>query len=452
MSLPTPAQRRASGRSLRSAVPRSSHAGWHPPDSRPDPVATLRATDAVRLSELLGLRYSRMSASPFTFLRGSASVMAADLATTAQSGLWVQACGDAHIGNFRLLGTPEREINLDINDFDETLPAPFEWDLKRLAASAVVVGRQNGFSPEVCSGAALAAARSYRLRMAEYARERPLEVWYSSIDSLTLQDVVRHAQIDAQQKRLAHRRINKARRKDNLRAFRRLTTTVDGTLRFRDDPPRLYHHPQDDDIVHRAMTSYRGTLPHHVQVLFDRFELVDYSVKVVGVGSVGTRCWAVLFDGGDARTPLVLQVKQAGRSVLEPHAKPAEQDHQGRRVVEGQRVIQAAGDIFLGWTSGAVEGVDYYVRQLWDMKGKVDTELMSGESLVLFAELCGWTLARAHARSGDPGAIHGYLGSGQGFDRAIARFAVDYADQTERDHERLCEAISRGDVPGADGS
>ena len=408
---------------------------------------SLRDDEAGRVPHLLGLRYSRMAASPWGFLRGSASLMASDLATTPQTGPRVQACGDAHIGNFRLLGTPERALNFDINDFDETLPAPFEWDLKRLAASAVVAGRQNGFSAGACREVAAAAARAYREHMAAFAIEGPLEVWYLGVDSTTLESVLARADIDASQRRLAHQRIRKARRKDNLKAFRRLTTRVKGNLQFRNDPPVLYHDHGDDEIVEHVLSSYRSTLPHHVRVLFDRFELVDYAVKVVGVGSVGTRCWAALFIGEEDQTPLVLQVKQADRSVLEPYARAAEQEHQGQRVVEGQRLIQAASDIFLGWTHDPVTDVDYYVRQLWDMKGKLDTQLMNERSLKLFAELSGWTLARAHARSGEPAEIHGYLGSGTAFDRAVTAFAVDYADQTELDHRRLREAVDSGELP-----
>jgi uncharacterized protein (DUF2252 family) len=395
------------------------------------------------------MRYSRMAASPFGFLRGSAAIMAADLARTPQSGLRVQACGDAHIGNFRLLGTPERRLNLDLNDFDETLPAPFEWDLKRLAASAVVAARQNGFSNVVSRGVAERAARTYRLRMAEYARKRTLDVWYSRIDRAALDETLRRAKLDASQHRLARQRVEKALGKDHLKAVRKLTTMVGGVPRLRDDPPVLYHTDLGAEVVRRAVDAYRNTLPNHIRVLFDRYELVDYAMKVVGVGSVGTRCWAVLFDGGGFENPLVLQVKQADRSVLEPYAGRSDYDHQGQRVVEGQRLIQAAGDSFLGWTYGSIDGVDYYVRQLWDMKGKMDTQVMDEESLPLFAELCGWALARAHARSGDPAGIRGYIGSGASFDRAVTSFAVAYADQTERDHQRLCVAVEKGELPGA---
>lgn len=448
MSRPSARERKASGRALRSATKRSRHAVWQPTDARRDPITTLRAAEPDRVAELLGLRYSRMATSPFGFLRGSASIMAADLATTAQSGLRVQACGDAHIGNFRLLGTPERKLNFDLNDFDETLPAPFEWDLKRLAASSVVAARQNGYSARVSRGVADQAARAYRVRMAEYAERRTLDVWYSKVDRVTLEQALQRAKLDATQHRLAQKGIIKALGKDNLKAVRKLTTIVNGVPRFRDDPPVLYHVEQDDEVVRRAVHEYRSSLPNHTRVLLDRFELVDVAVKVVGVGSVGTRCWAVLFDGGGFENSLVLQVKQADRSVLEPFAGRSAYEHQGQRVVEGQRLMQAAGDIFLGWTSGTIDG-DYYVRQLWDMKGKVDTGLMDEESLALFAALCGRALARAHARSGDPAAIHGYIGSGDAFDRAVTAFAVAYADQTERDHQRLCDAIEKGELPGA---
>ncbi len=422
-------------------------ADWQPDPDRPDVVAMVRESDEERLPDLLGLRYGRMLASPFTFLRGSAAVMAADLGQLPQSGLRVQACGDAHIGNFRLLGTPERQLNFDINDFDETLPAPFEWDVLRLAASAVVAARLNKFSAKACRQIASAAARSYRIHMRDYAQGRPLDVWYSGIDSTVLEEVLANATIDAKQKQLARRRIRKARQKDNLRALRRLTTVVDGTLRFRDDPPRLQHNRADDELVHEAIRMYRGTLPPHIRVLFDRYTFVDDAMKVVGVGSVGTRCWAVLFDGGDQNSPLVLQVKQAGSSVLEPFAGRSKHRLHGQRVVEGQRLMQAAGDILLGWTRTRLGGIDYYVRQLWDMKGKLDTQMMTEESMALFAELCGWTLARSHARSGDPGAICDYLGTDKSFERSVRTFAVNYADQTERDHERLCAAAEKGDLP-----
>ncbi len=454
MTLRSAAERQAAGRALRSAAPRSSHGGWQPPDGRPDPLLTLRDSEAVRLPELLGLRYARMAASPFGFLRGSAGVMATDLATTPRSGLRVQACGDAHIGNFRLLGTPERKLNFDLNDFDETLPAPFEWDLKRLAASAVVAARHNGVSREGCRRIAERAARSYRLRIDEFAHHRLLDAWYTQIGQDDVHEMLQQGRIGAQQRKMLQQRVRKALEKDNIAAMVKLTTKVDGAFRFREDPPLLYHHGQDDEVIKHALKLYRDTLPYHVRLLFDRYELVDYAVKVVGVGSVGTRCWAALFVGGDDKDPLILQVKQASRSVLEPFTGRSRQSHQGRRVVDGQRTIQAAGDIFLGWTrgisGGADDHVDYYVRQLWDMKGKVDPLLMNEGSMALFVELSGWVLARAHARSGDAAAIHGYIGGGPAFDQAIGSFALEYADQTERDHERLAAAVEKGDLPGAD--
>lgn len=446
MSRPSAADRRAAGRAIRSEVPRSAHGEWRPPDSRTDPVQVLRGAESERVPDLLGLRHTRMAASPFGFLRGSAGVMASDLATTAQSGLRVQSCGDAHIGNFRLLGTPERKLNFDLNDFDETLPAPFEWDLKRLVTSAVVVARHNGFSTAAYRRVADSITREYESRMAAYALESWLDVWYSHLDSVQLSGILKRAEIDAEHYRRAMRRIRKARKKDHLRAVRRLTTRVDGVPRLIDDPPELFHTDRDDEVVAQTAKAYRSTLPPHMQVLFDRYELVDYAMKVVGVGSVGTRCWVVLFDGGDDL--LVLQVKQAGTSVLEPYAGPSRYRHHGQRVVQGQRLIQAAGDIFLGWTRGQVEGIDYYVRQLWDMKGKLDTDGIDEDSLTLLGDLCGWTLARAHARSGDPAAISGYIGKGNVFIRAVTDFAVAYADQTVRDHERLCAAIRDGEIPG----
>jgi uncharacterized protein (DUF2252 family) len=448
MGIASTDHRREKGRALRSTVPRSKHRAWRPIESRPDPLSLLRATESERLPELLELRYQRMAESPFTFLRGSAAVMASDLATTPQSGLRVQACGDAHIGNFRLLGTPERRLILDLNDFDETSPAPFEWDLKRLAASVVVAARRHEWSAKVCRGIAESVVRTYRTKMASFARQPSLAVWYSSIDEADLMEELRLSAIDENQHRLARRAIQKASEKDNLKAASRLTTRIDGNLRLRDDPPLLFHRELDGDLVEGALRSYRSALAKDKIVVFDRYELVDYAFKVVGVGSVGTRCWVALFEGRAAHDPLILQLKQAGRSVLEPYAGRSPYSHGGRRVVEGQRLIQAAGDIFLGWTRNPVEGIDYYVRQLWDMKGKIDTQLMNEQSLTLFAEVSGWSLARAHARSGDPQAINGYIGSGDAFDRAVSAFAVAYADQTEMDHKVLCDALEKGELPG----
>jgi uncharacterized protein (DUF2252 family) len=449
-SLPSAAERSDAGRALRTAVPRAHQSTWTAAEHRPDPIAALRATEADRLPELLGLRYGRMAASPFGFLRGSAGIMAADLANTPHSGLRVQACGDAHIGNFRLLGTPERALNFDLNDFDETLPAPFEWDLKRLAASAIVAGRHNGFSARECRRVATKAARSYRRHTEEYASRSALDIWYSRIDSETLESVLQRENLGRKQNRMLRKRMSRARDKSHEQALRRLTTVVDGHTRLREDPPLIYHEPRDEEMVERVVRSYRDSLRNHLQVLFDRYELVDYAIRVGGVGSVGTRCWVALFEShdGNADNSIILQMKQAGRSVLEPYAGACRYANQGQRVVEGKRLLQAAGDILLGWTGAGVEGIDYYVRQLWDMKGRFDTEEMDADGMALFAELCGWTLARAHARSGDPVATLGYIGSGNSFDRAITEFAVAYADQTERDHERLCRAIERGELPG----
>jgi uncharacterized protein (DUF2252 family) len=451
VSLPSAADRGDAGRALRAAVPRAQQSAWVPAEDRADPVAALRATESERMPELLGLRYSRMAESPYGFLRGSAGIMAADLGPTPHSGLRVQACGDAHIGNFRLLGTPERALNFDLNDFDETLPAPFEWDLKRLAASAIVAGRDNGLSARECRRVAMKTARSYRRHTEDYAGQSALDIWYSRIDSGTLESVLKREKIGGKQNRIIRRRMSRARDKSHRQALRRLTTTIDGHTRLREDPPLLYRETRDAEIVDRVVRSYRESLRHHLQVLFDRYELVDYAIRVGGVGSVGTRCWVALFEShdGNADNSIILQMKQAGRSVLEPYAGACRYANQGQRVVEGKRLLQAAGDILLGWTGGGIDGIDYYVRQLWDMKGRFDIDQMDADGLALFAELCGWSLARAHARSGDPVATIGYIGSSDAFDRAITEFAVAYADQTERDHERLCTAIERGELPRA---
>lgn len=415
-------------------------------EGRPDPVATLKATEADRMPELLGLRYERMAASPFGFLRGSAAVMASDLASTREAGLRVQACGDAHIGNVRLVGTPERNLNLDLNDFDETLPAPFEWDVKRMAASAVVAARSISLPAKTSGRIARCVAASYRTRMAAYASRRALDVWYDHMSQEALEQLVETSPIDSAQRAGAQRLMKRAQQKDNRRAVQRLTAFVGGELRLREDPPLLFHRAQDREVVEWALDAYLASLPDHFQVLMRRYELVDYALKVVGVGSVGTGCWVALFKGGSDDDAIVLQLKQAGASVLEPYAGASVYGHGGRRVVEGQRLIQSAGDALLGWTENPENGMCFYVRQLWDMKGKLDLQRMNEGSLELFAELSGLTLARAHARSGDPAAISGYVGKGDAFDRAIAGFAAAYADQTERDHQRLCAARESGEL------
>jgi uncharacterized protein (DUF2252 family) len=426
--------RAQAGRALRKAVPRSSHAAWDPA-GRPSPLTLLEETDRHRVPELVPIRAARMRASPFAFLRGAPAVMARDLATTPVTGITVQACGDAHLLNFGLFATPERNLSFGLNDFDETLPGPWEWDVKRLATSLVVAGRTVGFAPAVCRRAALAAVRVYREQLARYAGMRLLEVWYSRVDAAALV-----ARSRGRRRRAVEERLDRAEHHTNLDALPRLTEPVGGSRRFLEDPPLLTHVAECDERWTAAvLASYRATLPDERRRLLERYRPHDAARKVVGVGSVGTRCYVVLLLGDRHDDPLLLQVKQATRSVLEPYAGRSRYRHHGRRVVNGQRLLQTASDIFLGWAGDGTG--HYYVRQLWDMKGSVDIEAMAPGDLVAYARLCGWVLARAHARSGDAAAISGYLGSGDRFDRAVAAFAEAYADQTEADHAAFCRRL-----------
>ncbi len=444
MSQPTPEERRLAGRARRTDSPRSSHAAWNPGDDREDPIAILERQAADRVPELLPLRYARMAASPFAFLRGSAAVMAADIATTRPTGLRVQCCGDAHLSNFGLYASPERRLVFDLNDFDETLPGPFEYDVKRLAASVTVAARGNGESPRAAAETARAGARRYREAMLAFARMRHLDVWYAHADV----DAVLATQATVT-KRL-QKNVTKARSRTSLQAFSKLTETVDGKVRFRDDPPLVTHLAQFEDrqVLEELLRQYRATLPDERRVLADRYELVDIAQKVVGVGSVGTRAFITLNIGRDGDDPLILQAKEATASVLEPHTGRSRYRQQGKRVVVGQRLMQATSDIFLGWLRGP-NGRDFYLRQLRDMKGSAEIEALNLSELTLYAELCGWVLARAHARTGDAAAIAGYLGGGEAFDKAMRDWAHAYADQTERDHETLLHAIDAGRVPAA---
>ena len=438
---PSIAERMEAGKQLRNEAPRASHAAWSPAPDRPDPLDLLTAQDSNREQDLVPIRYGRMMISPFAFYRGSAVVMANDLAATPKSGLIVQACGDAHLSNFGTFATPERNQVFDINDFDETLPAPWEWDVKRLAASVVVAGRTKGFKAVQCSKAAEAVVRSYRERMTQFAPMSHRAVWYDRITGADIAEVVpRKVGKDFQ------RGLIKASHRDHLQALAKMTSAESGTLRVVDDPPLIVH-ISDAELIDRLRTvaeTYRSSIRPDLQALLNRYTFVDTARKVVGVGSVGTRCHIVLFRGNNDEDPLILQIKEAFASVLEPYAGKSEFKNHGQRVVAGQQYIQAASDIFLGWGHSA--GSDFYVRQLRDMKGSVEVEFLPPDRLVTYAALCGWALARAHARSGDAASIAGYLGQSDSFDQAIVEFANVYADQTERDHAALVAAISSGRI------
>ncbi|MCX4666387.1 DUF2252 domain-containing protein [Streptomyces sp. NBC_01381] len=456
----TPAERAAIGKEARSRSPRSGHAAYKPSPDRPDPLAILEAQSAARVPELVPIRYGRMMESPFRFYRGAAAIMASDLADSPTSGLRAQLCGDAHLLNFRLLASPERQLMFDINDFDETLPGPWEWDVKRLSASLVIAGRANGFDDAERARIVSATVRSYREAMIRFAGMGNLDVWYSKIDADLLDSLAagRAQGTKSGRKRLA-RAMVKARTRDSLQAFDKLTETVDGRPRIAADPPLLI--PAGDllpDIERGALErQFRGlierygrTLPSDRRTLLSDYRLADVARKVVGVGSVGTRCWIFLLLGRDDQDPLFLQAKEADTSVLAEHVGASRYANQGERVVSGQRLMQATSDIFLGWER--VDGIDgkqrdFYVRQLRDWKGIAVPERMRPKDMQAFGELCGATLARAHARSGDRIAIAAYLGGGESFDRALATFAEAYADQNERDHQALVDAVRAGRLP-----
>jgi len=450
-------ERRTAGREARKAAPRTSHGSWTPAADRPDPLALLRAQDEDRMTDLVPIRWGRMSASPFAFYRGSAALMAADLAPLPRTDLTVQLCGDAHLANFGMYGSPERELLFDVNDFDETLPGPFEWDLKRLAASFVVATRHNGLGEDVARETALAAARSYRQHITAYAEMRELDVWYSRVVADDLLKTVRAgatatktSKSDAKARvKMAEKGLAKARGRDSVQAAGKLTEVVDGSRRIVDQPPLIMHleELQDSENTHGLFEQYKATLEDDRRELLERFEIADLARKVVGVGSVGTRCIIVLLLGRDGDDPLFLQVKQAGPSVLEPYLGRSKFTHAGHRVVAGQRLTQAASDIFLGWMTGKPAGRPFYWRQLRDMKGSVDTELLKAPGLEMLGALCGWALARGHARSGRRIAIASYLGVSDRFDQGIADFARSYADQAEKDYEALLKAIKQGKIP-----
>ena len=451
-------ERAAAGKAARAAVPRGSHGEYGPAPDRQDPVALLQAQSATRVPELVPIRYGRMIESPFRFYRGAAGIMAADLAAGANTGIRAQLCGDAHLLNFRLLASPERRLMFDINDFDETLPGPWEWDVKRLAASLVIASRENGFTAKERSAIVRATVRSYREQMRGLALMGNLDVWYARIDTDGLQDLVT-GRLDARRGRLVARSLDKARTRDNLQAFEKLTHLVDGQRRITAAPPLVVpvadllpelERGQLEHAVGDLVARYATSLQSDHRILLEQYRLVDMARKVVGVGSVGTRCWIVLLLGRDDQDPLLLQIKEADHSVLAPYAGASAYPNQGRRVVAGQRLMQATSDILLGWERA--EGIDgqsrdFYVRQLRDWKGIAEPAAMLPEGLRMFGELCGATLARAHARSGDRIAIAAYLGTGDVFDQALARFAEAYADQNERDHQALVHAVDTNQVP-----
>jgi uncharacterized protein (DUF2252 family) len=455
----TPAERVARGKAARAQVPRDSHAVFDPPRNRPDPIALLAEQAQTRVPELVPIRWGRMMVSPFTYYRGAALPMASDLATTPVSGLAVQACGDAHLSNFGVFGSAERRLVFDVNDFDETLPGPWEWDVKRLAASLEVASRENGFSTKQRRDIVMASVSRYREAMRQFAGMKDLDVWYAAADVTALRAQV-DAQLQVRQRKALDKGLTKARTRDNMRELARLTQMVNGRPRIISDPPLLV--PVEELIPAEAVRAdlegelanlvgkYQRTLETDRRYLLQQFEFCDLARKVVGVGSVGTRCWIVLMLGRDESDPLFLQVKEAEASVLSRFVGASKYANQGQRVVAGQRLMQAASDIFLGWqrTEAGLDGGsrDFYVRQLRDWKFSVEVEVLRPEGLQMYAALCGWTLARAHARSGDRIAIGAYLGGSDVFDRAIAKFAVAYADQNERDHQALIDAVKSGRI------
>ena len=455
-------ERVSRGRAARSETPRTSHAEFAPGPHRPDPVGQLESQGATRVPELLPIRYGRMAISPFTFFRGAALVMASDLASTPSSGITVQACGDAHLSNFGMFASPERRLVFDINDFDETLPGPWEWDIKRLATSVEVAGRDIGFSSKERSVAVLATIAAYRRAMREFAEKPALEVWYAHADVTEVQARLEQV-LDRRRRKTLARSLVKAQTKDNLGALDRFAGKENGTWAIVADPPLIVPlrdlvgngtGPDEATAQLRSMLdAYRTSLEPERRALLDRYELVDLARKVVGVGSVGTRAFMLLLLGDDERDPLFLQAKEAGASVLEEFVEPSTYDNCGQRVVVGQRLMQTVSDIFLGWVR--VQGFDgrtrdFYLRQLRDWKGSAEIEAMVPTGMRVYGELCGWTLARAHARSGDRIAIAAYLGGGPTFDHAVHDFARAYADQNERDHQALLDAIAAGRIPTAE--
>jgi uncharacterized protein (DUF2252 family) len=444
--LAAPKQREEAGKVLRERMPRAQHEKWVPAPNRRDPVSLILETSKGRIQELLPIRYGRMVVSPFTFYRGTADIMAADLGPTPVSGLRAQICGDCHLMNFGGFATAERRLIFDINDFDETLPGPWEWDVKRLAASFVLACRSNGFATSDQRDAALTCVRSYRKHMRKYCGAKALDVWYANVD---LGDALASIRDKTTRTRLT-KRIQKERQRHTSEYYSPgMTSQKNGGYAIKENPPLIYHHPlikleSNRSNFEQALASYRSSLQDDRKTLLDRFRLMDMSLKVVGVGSVGTLC-AIALMVAAKNDLLFLQIKEAQPSVLERYAGKSTYANQGERVVNGQRLMQSASDIFLGWTHGK-GGRHFYIRQLRDMKIKALVDVFNRTTMMDYASLCGWTLARAHARSGDPAMIAGYLGKSDVFDKAIARFAVAYADQAERDHAKFKSAIRTGKI------
>jgi uncharacterized protein (DUF2252 family) len=452
------AERYAEGRALRSKAPRSSHAEWSPAHKRPDPVSMLEEANSTRLQQLVPIRYGRMSMSPFAFYRGSADIMAYDLAKTPVSGIQAQLCGDAHLSNFGAYASPERRLVFDVNDFDETLAGPWEWDVKRLAASVVLAGRQNGYTSKQSRQVVTRCVQCYRESMQQFALMNHLDVWYYHIDVETVLAMSRSMAGRKEFEKRVERASMRASKRTRIETFPKLTEVVDGKFRIKDEPPLIFHydqlHPNEDDLdtnEWRAMVKeYLANLPEERRVVLFHYRSLDVAQKVVGVGSVGTRCAIVLASGGsEGDDPLFMQIKEAGPSVLERYLGASPYQNHGQRVVVGQHLMQAASDIFLGWST--FNGRDYYARQLRDMKWSAEVEGMDLTLFTGYVEVCAATLARAHARTSDPSQISGYLGNRGTFDQAIASFAEVYADQAERDHAALLTTIREGRVQAQTG-
>jgi len=458
------AERREKGRALRKQVPRTSHGDWKPAADRPDPLSLLQAQDERRIQHLLPIKYGRMLESPFAFLRGSAVVMAADLADSPATGLQTMLCGDAHLSNFGVFATPERSLVFDINDFDEAFPGPWEWDLKRLAASAVVAGRNNGFSEKWCRKLATSVAETYRLTIDKFAKLHTLDVWYYHVSMDAVLDVFDKS--SKQGRKSAQKMAKKARSHTHEQTMEKLTHLEDGRRRIDSDPPLLVPFRElelekllskadfkesTEKVIADAWAQYLDSLPTERSFLLQRYRIADAALRVGGVGSVGTRCNIALLEGGAEDDALILQLKEAGPSVLQAYLPKRQEFQHAERVVVGQRLMQAASDIFLGWHRSSAGGRDYYWRQLKDMKGSLEVANMDEEGLQTYLKVCCHCLARAHARTGDAAGIDGYLGSNDSFAEAIADFAVAYADQTEHDYQALADAVKSGRIAAETG-